>query len=107
MFCTNYSGFFFTFVTEPKITNITFTDCGAASPLSFFLLGYIALGFMETTSLELLGVTVEDRTLLWSDACTGSLVPRPPMHPMQSGNDTNTPVDDIPQRVDWCPAQSV
>ena len=29
------------------------------------------------------------------------------MHPMQSGNDTSTPVDDIPQRVDWCPAQTV
>ena len=59
VFCTNYSGFFFGFVTELKITNITFTHCGAASPLSF-LLGYIALSFMETTSLELSGVTVED-----------------------------------------------
>ena len=60
VFCTNYSGFFFGFVTELKITNITFTHCGAAPPLSFFLMGYIALGFMETTSLELSGVTVED-----------------------------------------------
>ena len=59
VFCTNYSGFFFAFVTELKITNITFTHCGAALPVSF-LLGYIALGFMETTSLELSGVTVED-----------------------------------------------
>ena len=59
VFCTNYSGFFFGFVTELTITNITFTHCGAALPVSF-LLGYIALGFMETTSLELSGVTVED-----------------------------------------------
>ena len=58
VFCTNYSGFFFGFVTELTITNITFTHCGAALPVSF-LLGYIALGFMETTSLELSGVTVE------------------------------------------------
>ena len=36
-----------------------------------------------------------------------SLVLRPPMHPMQSGNDTSTLVDDIPPRVDWCPAQTV
>ena len=35
------------------------------------------------------------------------LVPRPPLHPMQSGNDTSTPVDNIPPRIDWCPAQTV
>ena len=59
VFCTNYSGFLFTNVTELKITNITFTHCGAAPPWPF-LLTYIALGFMEITSLELSGVTVED-----------------------------------------------
>ena len=94
----------------------TFAHCGAAPPFSF-LLTYIALGFMETTSLELSGVTVKDSIgfLLYSGQMHAvvfgvhrySLVPRPPMHPMQSGNDTSTPVDDIPQRVDWRPAQSL
>ena len=58
VFCTNYSGFFFVYVTELKIINITFAHCGAQPKL--FLLAYIALGFLETTSLVLSGVTVED-----------------------------------------------
>jgi len=59
VFCTNHSGLLFLHVTELKIINITFTHCGAP-PSMPFLLSYIALGFMETTSLVLSGVTVED-----------------------------------------------
>ena len=59
VFCTNYSGFFFLHVTQLKIMNITFTHCGAMPPLPY-LTSYIALGFMEITSLVLSRVTVED-----------------------------------------------
>ena len=60
VFCTNHSGLFFGDVTELKIINITFTHCGATPPAMPLVLSYIALGFMETTSLVLSGVTVED-----------------------------------------------
>ena len=60
VFCTKFSGFMFILARDLGIINITFSNCGAKSPIPIPFFGsYAALAVAEVTSLLLDGVMIE------------------------------------------------